>query len=467
MNKIDRQGAATMRHSLARQRSRSTFQAAKDVSDTVASVVVAEAAPVDPKTIPQPVGRTRSRSWFMKDSDATSGKFAFSRRNEGTKASPSLAAKRLPSIKHEGASSSFGLFQTSRTHAEVSTGLKQGKTYSPPADEDLMAHYQYIPSTVAVGEYKEQWLSMNDHIYQNGLLKGYFSDITLLILGKSYRLHRMIIMRNPFFRRFLQQHHAAADMGVKPSSSLQPIQIAIPHGQQVTTEAIDVILAFLYGCEISYGLNGQQEQPASKDDRRRFISSENVLSILIAARFFAIESLVTMCLDFITLYDLAPGPRRLLFEETLLQKSSGEESKQAEHSPQQNGKDWTRNNIGQSLVRYIRYIESGQYDPMVMDVIEDACLSFMCAEGYLHLGDAMIDIPLEWFSRLVEADAFWCPGEYERYLFAKTILQRRRQADATSGLSADEVKSIYDELFKHAIIYTHMTVCLSSELSFI
>ncbi|CAG8503019.1 5744_t:CDS:2, partial [Dentiscutata erythropus] len=81
-----------------------------------------------------------------------------------------------------------------------------------------------------------------------------------------------------------------------------------------------------------------------------------------------------------------------------------------------------------TVVTYLTFATTHFYGSH-SEKITEACFTYLCREGYdsLTLQSAFLSLPAEWLKRVIESDAFWVAGEYERYLFARDIVSRRRK----------------------------------------
>ncbi|CAG8460516.1 8032_t:CDS:2 [Diversispora eburnea] len=96
-----------------------------------------------------------------------------------------------------------------------------------------------------------------------------------------------------------------------------------------------------------------------------------------------------------------------------------------------------------TVVDYLNFATSHFYGPH-SEKITESCFTYLCREGYdnIKLEPAFLSLPAEWLKRVIESDAFWVPSEYERYLFAKNIIGKRRKllAEQRRNLSMSNVE---------------------------
>ncbi|CAG8491065.1 17508_t:CDS:2 [Racocetra fulgida] len=105
-----------------------------------------------------------------------------------------------------------------------------------------------------------------------------------------------------------------------------------------------------------------------------------------------------------------------------------------------------------TVVNYLTFATTHFYGSH-SEKITEACFTYLCREGYdnLTLKSAFLSLPAEWLKRVVESDAFWVPGEYERYLFARDIVSMRRKIlverkrrSVVTSLSNPEISDLHN-----------------------
>jgi hypothetical protein len=174
----------------------------------------------------------------------------------------------------------------------------------------------------------------------------------------------------------------------------------------VDINSLESILGWMYGIQIE-------------------ITSQNILKILCCAFFFQIKEIVDLCLEKIS-EDLSSEN---------LNSNPPDES---------------------VLLSYIYFVDNYEFGS-ISERIEDFLLNYLCFEGY-QMPSLFKVLPLIWFQRIVEADAFWCPGEFERYEFVKTVILQRKIEDLKKEKDfISNSNDVYAEIFQNAIIYNNMS----------
>eukprot|EP00842_Homolaphlyctis_polyrhiza_P004351 jgi/Hompol1/4917/HPOL_001862-RA len=197
-----------------------------------------------------------------------------------------------------------------------------------------------------------------------------YSDIVVSILGKDFRLHRIVLATNEYFGLRLGdpglgEQLQAADLGSEPTR-LQPrlaIQLADP---RISLDAATTVLRRIYG---------EASTP---------ITSDNALSLLAAGYLFSDTELSQAATAYIITH----------LDATAIQY-------------------------------YLSLFEQVSYG-QCSDQIIAACVEMLCSRGSCELADTMHRVPLYWFAKIAGSDLFWCPSEYERYRFLVQSLERRR-----------------------------------------
>lgn len=95
--------------------------------------------------------------------------------------------------------------------------------------------------------------TVHGHLYSRGLLEGRHSDITVKAFGKSYRLHRIILDRAPFFSSALTEPWLEAS---QEEIELHPNDI----DSNITQSSFELALKRLYGC------HSRQEEDAEASE---------------------------------------------------------------------------------------------------------------------------------------------------------------------------------------------------------
>ncbi|KAI9280053.1 hypothetical protein BY458DRAFT_544870 [Sporodiniella umbellata] len=235
-------------------------------------------------------------------------------------------------------------------------------------------------------DWRAHSLTICRHIITRGLEEGIGSDITIHAFGRPYRLHRLILDQNPYFKLLLAG-------GFRESESKQ-VTLHLEEHPFINIESFQFVLEYLYG---------KIEEPS--------MTSENVRQILATCSYFQLEDVSGLCMEFIL-------------------------------------KDITTKNVLDYLIFAEEHIVKGA------DQIFDAIFTLLCREAYdMFSGQErslLLQLPLDWFEKVVSSDAFWVPSEYERYQFVLQTFQAQYE------LPCDHLNS-YLRILNNSIYYMYMT----------
>ena len=205
--------------------------------------------------------------------------------------------------------------------------------------------------------------SLSGHLLQRGLLDGRHSDITIHAFGSSYRLHRLLLDRVPFFSSALSGPWAESSAR---EMTLHPEDI----DSNITKAAFELALKRIYG---SY-LPADEEQEA--------------VGLFATSCWLDMSNLVDSSVD-ILLRQMQP-----LKLDSLIK-----------------------------LVTNSYYGKAG-------DRILASAKAMLCREGWEMPYEYWDNIPSEIVREVIGGDAFFVPGEWERWYLALRLFNRRLKAKA-------------------------------------
>ncbi|KAF9311159.1 hypothetical protein BGZ91_006891, partial [Linnemannia elongata] len=333
------------------------------------------------------------------------------------------------------------------------------------------------PSTTVVSSSMLKYLTnVSQHLALHGLVHGVGSDISLRAFGKTYRLHRLVLLQATFFENMLQ--------GPWQENCNDTVDMTFDDSN-ITQEGFEIAIGRLYGIwvveredesdvedgeyELDYGARLADEHgdmdathspsKSSQPVPPSILSPQNVLSVLAIAAYLGVESLCKQCTEF--------AIRTL----------------RTDH-----------------LLPYIEFSYKSDYYPW-SDKIVEACHSYLCRNGFEDPKMICLQIfeqlPVDWLLKVLGSDAFWVPSEWERYERCRQIVHRRRaisaivrtlppgdnsssaagtRSESGDGAEAttiggadnlarnseeqeyeDEDEMAYEALFSSGIIYMHMS----------
>ncbi|EPS60841.1 hypothetical protein M569_13957, partial [Genlisea aurea] len=221
--------------------------------------------------------------------------------------------------------------------------------------------------------------SLCDHIYIEGFKNGVFSDVVLNAMGSTYRLHRLIISRSSYFRNML--------IGPWKEANAPALTLHVDD-KNVTSEAMEIALAYLYG-----------NYPK--------LNSSNAYRVLAAASFLDLQDLCSICTDFII------------------------------------SELWSSN-----FLTYQVFAESQDYG-IHGERVRNACWGYLCQSGYQELKEVLPKLSPQTLHALLTSDELWVPSEEKRFELALyTFLAKVTYSSAENeqgSSSSDELASAHSD----------------------
>ncbi|KAF9936851.1 hypothetical protein BGZ67_001920 [Mortierella alpina] len=263
---------------------------------------------------------------------------------------------------------------------------------------------------------------LSTHLAVQGLFMGSGSDIRVRAFGTTYRLHRLILTQSAFFERMLN--------GPWKEHSLDQVDLQFDDAN-ITQESFEIAIRRLYGVwtDETEGAGGDRVSRGHEAIGRTALTSANVMAVLASATYLGLDSLCDQCTDYAI-----------------------------------------RTLSTQHVAEYVQFSHHHNYHPWSSKIAQ-ACHAFLCRHGFedptmrcLHVFER---IPVEWLPTVIASHAFWVPSEWDRYMFCRQVVRRRRaricqlRGDLSNGSSnhtsnhTDE--EVYQQLFTTGIVYMHMT----------
>ena len=201
------------------------------------------------------------------------------------------------------------------------------------------------------------------HLYNRGLLGGKHSDITVIVFGTRYSLHRLLLDRAPFFSSALSEPWFESS---SKEITLHPEDI----DTNITQSSFELALKRLYGCNI-----------AIEEDKE-------AMGLFATGCWLEMTDLIDASVNSI-LRQMAPS----------------------------------------RLASLIRTVTSNYYGSAGERILASA-KAMLCREGWempLRYWDG---IPGEIVREIIGNDGFFVPGEWDRWILARKVLDRRLKARA-------------------------------------
>lgn len=94
-----------------------------------------------------------------------------------------------------------------------------------------------------LGDEERKIADIDEFLYKEGLLGGCYSDITLKAFDKEYKLHRLMLVRSPFFQHLIGERWNTEDNRV--------FEVNLTHDGNMTKEAFELTLKYIYGKQLT------------------------------------------------------------------------------------------------------------------------------------------------------------------------------------------------------------------------
>lgn len=251
-------------------------------------------------------------------------------------ASPVLNAESAYKIGHDGYGNSF----------VSSKGRPQGR----------------VPGTNIALNASEFDVSLNDlrdtHLLTQGFLSGKYSDITIHAFGRSYRLHRIILDKAPYFASLLGgswREEGASELALSPEDM----------DVRITQQAFEHVIRGLYG------------------DSRDLHEYQDAIELLPVASWLGLRNLVELLVAYLV------------------------------------------ENIDTSRVSQVIQIATDNYYGAASDRLMSAAKAVLFRQGWEMPYEHWNNIPAGIVRDIVGGDAFYVPGEWERWFLTTKILNKR------------------------------------------
>ncbi|KAI8837589.1 hypothetical protein BC829DRAFT_404978 [Chytridium lagenaria] len=251
------------------------------------------------------------------------------------------------------------------------------------------------------------------HIWKSIMTEATFSDIKVVVLGKTFRLHKVVLLQSPFMARLM-----ADNQDVSNSLTLD-----LCGDPRITKRVRRGCFWDLYD--------------SSEGGRTSRIHSEDLMNVLAASCFFELEDLATYCNNLIMTTMSFDNVMEFAKSMDTLRPSS-------------------------SLIRLTSYGPEHQYHSLLKSHCTDlhaAILSYLCQcvnteltrgeEGCLS--KLVTAMPISWLRRIIECDVLAVTSEFERYELLKSIVLIRRRsmrnvvASMESGESTKRPSSLFGD----------------------
>ncbi|BFZ61265.1 hypothetical protein YB2330_002324 [Saitoella coloradoensis] len=235
--------------------------------------------------------------------------------------------------------------------------------------------------------------SVSNHLYTRGFLEGACSDIAIVAFGKTYRLHRLVLDRSPFFSAMFGGPWSDATCNTLDLTFDDP---------NITQIALECALGRLYG---------HQDHE---------LEEKHVMGILATANYLGMQELVEVAFTHIL-------------------------------------RTLTTSNVAGRLA----FATGSQFYGAASSKLDEACRALLFREGWSMGAVGWDGISAEVVYEIVRDDMFWVPNEWERFIFAKEVLEWRMNLSKVKAKDENEADDTLDvaplrELLNNGVYYTHM-----------
>lgn len=225
------------------------------------------------------------------------------------------------------------------------------------------------------------------------------ADLTVKAVHHSYRLHRILLVRSPFFERLLRDQ---ADGSTSTTTSIDlPIDDPTLPGNPITSEALSICFAYLYGAPVF-----------------SHIKTGNAHAVLACAHRLELTTLCELCTGFMV-KTLAPDTVAACVDFV------------------------AGNGSGASLGVYTAQLRQGCLDVLCAQLpagkpaaVFDTTTADAAAEEQRQILVAAFErLPFAWIKEIIETKLVG-PSEFEKFTFAKLLIERRKRvarASVTTG----------------------------------
>ncbi|KAI9139644.1 hypothetical protein BKA69DRAFT_1168133 [Paraphysoderma sedebokerense] len=260
---------------------------------------------------------------------------------------------------------------------------------SPPSTPPRQATSKHAPKSSEVGETTTelpttdfissispalltQVTTVLQHIYANGLQSSLYSDLTITAFDKKWKLHRLIIMHNSFFKGLLDGPWSKSDTEMCLDFGGVGINLGDAKSKELEITGIDELNtciteeAFKIGLEWIYGAMAEN-----------VVSEKNILSLLTMSTYLDISTLTTHLHSHLTHH--LTNPDYLQF-----------------------------------IPQYLNYFAT--HDTPISSSVLESIYTLYCRQGFDEpLRRTLVDLDWEWLNKILTNHLFWCPEEWERY----------------------------------------------------
>ncbi|KAJ3007789.1 hypothetical protein HKX48_008931, partial [Thoreauomyces humboldtii] len=257
------------------------------------------------------------------------------------------------------------------------------------------------------------------HLYHNGYMSGLYADLVVCLQpaysnpngspdsphdAVLFNLHRIIVIRSPYFAGVLAEMEANGDYQPRPTITIAASDPSL------TPEGFSIALSSLYA---SYPYDLLTDTTSTSPSQR----SARLRSVLAAATMLQLGDLASLA---------AAQIKTDVSRATVLEYCQFVSQPAFAHAYSHHSME-----IREAVLFYL-----------TKGVVRDVCDHFGMiwgnrdGEGYKELVATFAELPFEWLKKVVESKAFEVPSDMERFNFAKEIVRYRQPHGKTPSTSS-------------------------------
>lgn len=119
--------------------------------------------------------------------------------------------------------------------------------------------------------------------FEKGFESGIYSDITVVILEKQYKLHKIALCASPYFDALLTRWN---------DNKENELTISLPQNSHITSEAVDIAVKSFYSTQV------KGKKFFTRNLNSEGLSESNFVGVLYVVNYFQIQPVLDECIKF-------------------------------------------------------------------------------------------------------------------------------------------------------------------------
>lgn len=218
-----------------------------------------------------------------------------------------------------------------------------------------------------------------DYIYSKGFLDGCYSDVTIEAFGKSYKLHKLLLMRSEYFKSLFAWPQHEEDEEVEDCDNNNTYTLKFEGDDYCTQQAFELAIRRLYG---SPDLEAEKKAP---------------YNMIAVGQYLGISDVVCIATEYIV-----------------------------GHMTMEN------------IVYNLQFATSNNYGSASERIMQNA-KGILCCDGWQCGPEAWKGIPASVSSQVVGQSYFFVPNEWDRCLFIVKLIQDSDDAAPLRKVLNDDI----------------------------